>query len=321
MPLAGMHNHTTMSRQSSSSGQILVLVLLVVLVGMSIGLSVASRTLSNLRDTTHLNQSNRAFSAAEAGIEVALGKLNVDPAACQTTEGCFVDSDNNKLQIDGVDSVKVTAKIIGGTTDAFGLQDVKRDDVIQVSLESQDADGNTVKYAGNKLDIFWDTLDSGGACDNSGQHTAAIVVSIIYTDSSGKYGMDKQAYDKCTNAGRQNGFDNSGIDNPPVYPHGTYLVTQDGSHRGNYKFKKTINLPTGVNLKLARIRLMYGDDTEQIAIQPVGGHVLPPQGQEITSTAVAGENQRTVKVVRSNATLPAIFDYALFNGSTNPLTK
>ena len=56
-------------------GQVLVLVLLVVVVALAVGLSVASRNLTNLRTTTQTEQSQRAFNAAEGGIESILPDL------------------------------------------------------------------------------------------------------------------------------------------------------------------------------------------------------------------------------------------------------
>ena len=56
-------------------GQVLVLVLLVVVVALAVGLSVASRNLTNLRITTQSEQSQRAFNAAEGGIEDVLSRI------------------------------------------------------------------------------------------------------------------------------------------------------------------------------------------------------------------------------------------------------
>src|SRR3989338_627618 len=60
-------------------GQVLVLVLLVVVVALAVGLSVASRNLTNLRTTTQTEQSQRAFNAAEGGIEDVLSRIS-DPS-------------------------------------------------------------------------------------------------------------------------------------------------------------------------------------------------------------------------------------------------
>lgn len=57
------------------SGQILTLVLLIVVVALAVGLSVASRNITNLRTSTQTEQSQRAFSAAEGGVEDVLSRL------------------------------------------------------------------------------------------------------------------------------------------------------------------------------------------------------------------------------------------------------
>ena len=57
-------------------GQILILVLLVVVVALAVGLSVASRNITNLRTSTQTEQSQRAFSAAEGGVEDVLSRLS-----------------------------------------------------------------------------------------------------------------------------------------------------------------------------------------------------------------------------------------------------
>src|SRR3989344_1324281 len=64
----------------SSKGQILILFLLVLVVGVAIVLSVASRTITDIRTTTTSDESNRAYFAAEAGIEEALKRLETNPS-------------------------------------------------------------------------------------------------------------------------------------------------------------------------------------------------------------------------------------------------
>ena len=62
-------------KQREQRGQVVVWIMLVSVVGLTLGLSIASRTLSNLRQSSELEGANRAFSAAEAGIERALYDL------------------------------------------------------------------------------------------------------------------------------------------------------------------------------------------------------------------------------------------------------
>src|SRR3970040_1823596 len=58
------------------SGQILILVLLIVVVALAVGLSVASRNITNLRTSTQTEQSQRAFTAAEGGVEDVLSRIS-----------------------------------------------------------------------------------------------------------------------------------------------------------------------------------------------------------------------------------------------------
>ena len=58
------------------SGQILILILLIVVVALAVGLSVASRNITNLRTSTQAEHSQRALSAAEGGIEDVLSRLS-----------------------------------------------------------------------------------------------------------------------------------------------------------------------------------------------------------------------------------------------------
>ena len=72
-------------------GQVLILVLLVVVVALAVGLSVASRNITNVRTSTQTEESQKAFSAAEAGIESilsqGLGSLQEGPQDPVTVGG------------------------------------------------------------------------------------------------------------------------------------------------------------------------------------------------------------------------------------------
>ena len=67
-------------------GQVLLVVVLVMVVALTVGLSLASRSITNLRITSDDENSQRAFSAAEAGVERAV-KGN-----CTNDEGCTISA-------------------------------------------------------------------------------------------------------------------------------------------------------------------------------------------------------------------------------------
>ena len=73
-------------------GQALLIVLLVMTVALTVGLSVATRTIVNVRITTQEEQSQRAFSAAEAGIEETLRTCTTSCPVAQAPSGGFANN-------------------------------------------------------------------------------------------------------------------------------------------------------------------------------------------------------------------------------------
>src|SRR3989338_5751978 len=69
-------------------GQIVLILVLITVVGLTIGLSLISRTITDIRISSQIEQSSRAFSAAEAGIETALrGNVEIGPTGTVSLEG------------------------------------------------------------------------------------------------------------------------------------------------------------------------------------------------------------------------------------------
>ena len=75
--------------KTNQSGQVLVIFLLVLVIGLALVLSIASRTVTDIRQTTTSDESNRAYFAAESGIEDALKKIKGDPATIFRTMNSF----------------------------------------------------------------------------------------------------------------------------------------------------------------------------------------------------------------------------------------
>src|SRR5258708_37498979 len=68
--------------KNHQNGQIVVVLVLVMLVALTIGLAITLRSVSDVTTSTQTEQSSRAFSAAEAGIERA---IQAGPTGPQTT--------------------------------------------------------------------------------------------------------------------------------------------------------------------------------------------------------------------------------------------
>lgn len=163
--------------RSQQSGQVLVLILLVSVVGLTIGLSIAGRSLQNVEQGAQTEEANRAFSAAEAGIEEALLDLqqsgSVDVSSIEGTDltggGRIKDISPNVL----LPNSEANAMVV----------ELKKDEVVQIALE----DAGT--YARQDVTVKWEA-------------DASLVLARIYEDGGG-YGVQKYAYNS---TGRTNGF-------------------------------------------------------------------------------------------------------------------
>lgn len=98
-------------------GQVLILVLLVVVVSLAVGLSVASRNITNIRTSTQTEESQKAFSAAEGGIESVLsqGLSSLVPGTTQ------VDVGNIKANVNVEKKETFEAQIVRGSVGQISI--------------------------------------------------------------------------------------------------------------------------------------------------------------------------------------------------------
>lgn len=322
------------SRENYQKGQILIVFLLVLVVGLAIALSIASRTVTDVRQTTTSDESNRAYFAAEAGVENAL-KLIEENTLTSSNVGTDGDTvaDVNLTGTNRSNADVIVKNLSIDDGDAFEYPNtVNQDDVAQINLM---ADFNNIATAGvrtgnlgilntDTLEFYW---GEAGTSSN-----AAIEVSIVScvgnpcSDSS-NFTIKKMIFDqssRITNA--CNGLGN--VPNP--LPINTNL-----RDNVDFNFRATLNLnpagsPCASNDELdgsdrpvlLRIRMLY--DNAKLAVKSSGAiNYLPNQGFDIESLGEVGSGvARKLKVYRLYPALPAVFDYVLYNGSSsNPLSK
>lgn len=162
------------------SGQVLILVLLIVVVALSVGLSVASRNITSLRTSTQTEQSQRAFSAAEGGIEDVLsgGQAEIDRLVAAGETGDTVDVGNIKAKINA--------------SSKSSLEDtVSEGNVAQVDLKGTSA---------TEVLIEW-------AKPEDSANFASIEVTEVY-ESSGSYLQDRHAFTGGSHSEDEQGFPN-----------------------------------------------------------------------------------------------------------------
>ena len=276
------------SKIKNMGGQVVLLLVLITVVGLTIGLSLISRTVTDVRISSQIEQSGRAFSAAEAGVESVLKG---------TVEGSEMTGSLN-LQSASAD---YKVNIQGNSTDVFTmpLTEVGSTQTIWLAGHSQsgilDESGYTYPVS-SPIDICWSTDPAG---------SPAIIVSLFYQEGS-SYKIAKAAYD--SNSTRGNNF---------------YQADVSGGYcGGNYRFKKTItpssNTPDGfslptTNIKLLFLRIQPLYANTALAVKPAGSDIIPIQGRLITSVGKTDTGiVRKIQVFQGYQTLPTMLDFGLF---------
>ena len=151
-------------------GQILIVILLIVIIGLTIALSIAGSTFKNIEQTATTEETSRAFSAAEAGVEEAILRIE---------QGTPIPTVNPKTLDSGSKIKQVT--IQPETT--LQVSNLKKDDVAQLNLDCSSCGSGNVQ-------VEWEA------------NTAIVVTKISGT--SPNYSVTRWAYNCGFNPG--NGF-------------------------------------------------------------------------------------------------------------------
>lgn len=267
-------------------GQVLLVVVLVMVVTLTVGLSVVSRSVTNLRNATDEEHSQKAFSAAEAGIEQSIN------ATCTEQTGCTIADTftENKAKFSAI-AIPVSGKeflLNGGNI-------VAKDDGVDLWLSDYSEDPLLIyqnPWSGN-LTIYWGDTSMSDDCQQ-----AALEVIIIYGPKTAPTSKRDTA-DPCSARKQANNF------SPSSSGGGTIAGVA-------FKYKMTINLIENEVTKralLARIVPLYTN--AKIGVS--GENALPSQGNIITSEGTSADTKRKIVLVRGYPGLPAeFFGYILF---------
>lgn len=270
--------------RKNESGQALVLILLSLSVVLTLVLYILSRSVTDVAVSSTQEQSVRAFSAAEAGIERSLV----------------------------IGSGFATAQSIGNASYTTSVTDFAKDDP-DVSFPSPVSSGDTVTvwfvshaldgsltcsmgpcFHGSQIKVCW---GNPGVAFPDPTKIPAVEVSVYYETTPGSLATINIGRDVVDpNASRR-------LTNSFNAPDGG-TCTIGGQ---TYQFQKTITfaslgIPIGSyniddGLQLAKIRLLYNSDYPHLVGASVaGGNTLPSQGQRVDSTGLAGGSNRRIVV-------------------------
>jgi hypothetical protein len=268
--------------KDKNSGQALLIGLLVVAVALTVGLSIISRSITDIRISQQEEESARVFSVAEAGIEASL-------KAGEATSVTI-----------GEIEASVEPSTMGGSSEFVFPTEVVEGESQTIWLMGHAPDGelNPVDpYGGSQLGFYW-----GNQGKNSNEDdTPALEVAVFYQDVSGEYLVQRGAFDPNSSRTSLNGFE---------------IAQTSGCQNGGttYAFCKTsYALPAGT-LYAVRMKLIYNSDEAHL-LGISGNGNFPSQGTCFVSTATNTVSGITRKVEHCQfyPSLAGIFDYALFS--------
>ena len=285
-------------------GQALLLVLLTMSLTLVVVLSNISRSITDVSVTSYQEDSLRAFSAAEAGIEQAL--LNAVPGSFSGT-------------IDTSTSTSFSAEVkTGDEGKVFEYPDkLNSGEVATFWFVSHDNDGkltcnDKTCTKTNRLEFCW----GDNAAINI--YTPAVVITFYYDKTGGSFasnndftGLKLKRFTSDPHAGRGNNFDSSasGCTIDSKYKFSKIIQGSDIDDEGNCVVSSNC-------LVAAKVMMLYNNKPHSLALRVQGDSDLPSQGLVVSSRGKSGLTSRNVNVFQSFPEIPDIFEGVIFSGKS-----
>jgi len=287
-----------MKQWRQNSGQAVLIIVLVMAVALTVGLAVVSRSVTDIRISRQDEESARAFSAAEAGIEEQVAKgLSIGSEA-----GSSVGNVN----------YRVSATAFGAGRKFIFPKQVKVGDTQYIWLVGHNQAGemddtSSSNYNADSLEVIW----GNPAVTADAQKTPALEATLLYKDD-GQFKMQRWALDPLAERLFLNGFDGNIGTNSEAFD-----IT--GQPRVTPKYRQMISFPAisgaSEHYYLLGLKLLYSDDQDHwLAVMGESGANLPPQGVCYQASAsVPSGITRAIYQCRGYKTPGPFFDYALFS--------
>lgn len=300
----------------NSSGQALLIVLLSLSVVLVVSMSLLSRSITDINLTGRDDESGRAFSAAEAGIESAL----VTAGFGQVITGTFED---------GRSSFSAQVSGIAQDSQIYSVpQGLSRGSSATIWFVSHSSSGALVCDGGAGLGCFIAPTSGAsfqlcfGSKDISmDDDPPAVELSVYYDENapdvvnSGDYtGVSVAKFTFDPDAGR------AGTNNFSAASEGGCKVSDD------YKYSVDIDMSaTEIGciasaqegcMLMATARVLYSLLPQPVGVNVYGDSTLPAQGKKIVSTGSSGTSvsaTRKVEVYQTFGEIPFVFDAAVFS--------
>ncbi len=276
---------------ASQSGQVAVVVLLIMAVLLVLGLSLASQTTQEALISSQEEDTTRVFNAAETAVEEALSKLSKGETIANGSP-VTVDAGSLPSNTSATYMLQASNSLEGDITQGMSAT---------VFLDS------TNYYDG--MEIHWGTAAD---CNSD----ASLILSLYYAD-------DGTANSPVT-------VKHVALKPKGCYSDANKAVgfTEGTNDVGTYNYKYTLKMDAAPWVlvstnkpKMLRIKALYANTRFLIG----GGIALPSHKDTINASATDTVNasgsheRRAIEVTRTKPAPPVLFDYALYSGGS--LTK
>lgn len=270
----------------AQKGQALLLVVLLMATALTIGLSALSRSIINARITTEDEESQRALSAAEAGIQSALASSSGPTLQFATNNS---HASVNFLTVGGT-----------GTGNPVLINNgdlIPADQGVDVWLVSHDASGKplytpsepgyTSPPSSGSMTIYWGKQNATDCSGTSTTNAPALEVVLLSGTTPATAVSSHYVVDPCP--GRNNNFTTGGL---PVVSNtsgsSSFIFTDSNTNKVTLQYSAQVPITNGF---LMRIIPLYFDSP--ICVIVPSSFTLPKQGVVITSTGSSGPGAPT----------------------------
>lgn len=263
----------------NDSGQVLLIVILIAVVALTVGLSLVSRSITGVRVATQSEESQRAFQAAEAGVERALNAIRLSPTPPATL---FEDAFENNAAFDATINTLAGADIL-----LNGGSELEQSVGSDVWLSRYPDFSNPMTTT---IEVHFGSQNQNQCLGTGADVTPAIEI-LVLSGASSNPSLSKHVVDPCSR------IDGAANEDP------------GGSVDGvTYAYSYDLNIS---NALLARVVPIYNSTIVGLSAQ---SGTFPSQGSIIESTGTAGESVRRVQVFESHPQIPIeMFQYAILS--------
>lgn len=277
--------------RKSQAGQAVLIVLLSLSVVLIVILYILSRSITDISLSSKEEDSLRAFSAAEAGIERAL-VIGANIPSTGLNDATFNATVTGFAQ--GQPSVVFPLALKSGENAIFWFTGHNPDGTTGCPASDPCFTGRQVKF-------FWGDVGTTGAL------TPALEVTIYYRRGT-EYRVARAMLDPV--GGR--------TQNPTYAKSGSTSVNGE-----SFEFNTTLNfanapfsLQASDVLQYATAKILYNTAiAHKVAIDTLGTGNLPSQGTKVNSNGTFGDANRSIEVYQLHPETPPIFANVVYSGS------